>query len=57
MNSRDDQEDQFYEDAKDGEDNITKMNKNTEFANPIEITNRKKERAIARCEEKKRLYE
>lgn len=33
------------------------MNKNTEFANPIEITNRKKDRGIARCEEKKRLYE
>ena len=56
LNQRDDAEDHFYEEEKE-EDDIKKMNKNTEFSNPIEITNRKMERGKYRNEEKKRLYE
>ena len=56
LNQRDDAEEHNYEEEKE-EDDIKKMNKNTEFANPIEITNRKMERGKARNEEKKRLYE
>ena len=57
LNQRDDTEDQLFEEDKDGGDDIMQLNKNSEFANPIEITKRKEERATGRNYEKKLLYE